>query len=269
MSSATSALPLRTIHRGDWTLQVADTHREFWDAYASGRWEPETFALFDRYLDKNTVHVDVGAWIGPTVLYAATRARQVIGFEPDPVAFASLQASVSANPNLASIEVHQVAIAAARGELRLGAHTTPGDSMSSALFAGNANSWTVPARRLDEFENRWPAGAPVFLKIDIEGGEYTLLPALADFVRRHRPTIYLSLHSHFFLGDSVNGGFFRKAWHELILFQRFLAFRSVLHQYPYLSRHDGQLIPRRRWFHRETWRRTYAVVLSHRPPSGA
>jgi FkbM family methyltransferase len=256
---------LRQIDRKGQIFHVADTHPEFWDSLASGQWEPETFALFDHFLDASTVHVDIGAWIGPTVLYAATRARQVIGFEPDPVAFAALEITAKANHHLSPIVVHPVAIARQSGELVMGSKDRPGDSMSSSLFAQSDQSWHAQARCLEEFESSWPASAPVFLKIDIEGGEYELLPALANFVRRRQPDIYLSLHSHLFLGDSVNGGFMTKAINELRLFWRFLRFWPVFRQFPFIYSHRGQRLSRWRLFHRATWRRTYALVLSHRP----
>jgi FkbM family methyltransferase len=267
-SAENPSVSLRRLDRNGQVFNVADTHPEFWNDFASGRWEPETFALFDHYLDRATVHVDVGAWIGPTVLYAATRARQVIGFEPDPVAFAALQLTARSNPHLAPMAVHGVAIAREAGKLSMGSKDQPGDSMSSSLFAGHTMSWQARACRLEEFESNWPASAPVFLKIDIEGGEYDLLPALVDFVRRRRPTIYLSLHSHFFLGDSVSAGFVTKLCHEIRLFRRFLRFRTVFRQYPFIYSHTGERLSRWRLFHRATWRRTYALVLAHRPMPG-
>jgi len=268
--TATPPTPmLRTVTLHGIEFQVADTHPQFWTEFTAGRWEPETLALFDHYIDRATVHVDVGAWIGPTVIYAARRARQVIGFEPDPVAFAALQQTVRANPRHADIAVHPVAIAARPGQLTMGACEQQGDSMSSSLFAGGAVSWTVPARRLEEFEAGWPAAAPVFLKIDIEGGEYGLVPALADFVRRRRPTISLSLHSHFFLGKSVSSSFVPKVLHEGRLFWRFLRCWPVFRQYPYIYTHRGCRLSRWRLLHRATWRRTPALILAHRPlPDG-
>ena len=261
-----AAIPdLQPIERAGRHFLVAGTHLDFWRSFAAGSWEPETFAIFDHYLDSSTVHLDVGSWIGPTILYAATRARQVIGFEPDPVAFRILEINVRANPGLAPIQVHPVAIAARPGRLALGSRTEAGDSMSSALFADGPVAWTAPARRLEEFEATWPADAPVFLKIDIEGGEYDLLPSLAAFVRRRRPTLYLSLHSHFFLGRSTSRGVGPKAWQELRLLKRFIGFWPVIRQFPHCYSHSGRRISRLRLFHRSTWRRTYALVLAHRP----
>ena len=35
------------------------------------------------------------------------------------------------------------------------------------------------------------------LKIDIEGGEFMLLPSMRDYLALHKPTVYLSTHSPF------------------------------------------------------------------------
>lgn len=52
----------------DLTLSVDDTHSDFWRLLQAGKWEATTLNVFDRYIDAETVFVDVGAWIGPTTL---------------------------------------------------------------------------------------------------------------------------------------------------------------------------------------------------------
>lgn len=54
-------------------------------------WEITTFEVFDKYLDKDKYYIDIGAWIGPTVLYAAQKTKRVIAFEPDNIAFNALK----------------------------------------------------------------------------------------------------------------------------------------------------------------------------------
>jgi FkbM family methyltransferase len=254
------------VQRHGRSFNVLDSHPDFWRDFDREEWEPETFALFDHFITPETVHLDVGAWIGPTLLYGASRARQAIGFEPDPVAFRLLEQNVAANPTLAPTRVHPCAIAAQRGQLRFGSQSQPGDSMSSALFAGHARSWTVQAQRLEDFEADWPADAPVFLKIDIEGGEYALLPALHDFVRRRRPTIYLSLHANFMLAPFAQRGGLARRRGELALFWRFLRCRRVIGSYRHVTTLAGQPLTRADLWRRRTWLHAYALVLSDQPP---
>ena len=63
----------------------------FWSGVNDGRWEPDTFRLFDRVLMPNWRFVDIGAWVGPTALYAARKVATVDAYECDPVALGHLR----------------------------------------------------------------------------------------------------------------------------------------------------------------------------------
>ena len=258
-------LSVRKVRRGSLELLVADTHREFWDKFEDEAWEPETLAVFEHYLTPSTVHLDIGAWIGPTVLFAASKAARVLAFEPDPVAFASLRYAVDANPHLSPVELYPVAIAGSSGHLTLGSKSNPGDSMSSILFSDGPVKWNVKASRIEDFEHSWPADAPVFMKIDIEGGEYELLPALADFIRRRRPTIHLSLHGKFFLGDKLHASLPVRTLAELRLFAKFLRFLPVVRSYKFVYDSTGQPVELLHLLQRNYWRHTPSLVFANTP----
>jgi hypothetical protein len=69
------------------------------------------------------------------------------------------------------------------------------DSTSNALFPDSASQWTVRAQRLPDVlaAHRKP-GQPVFRKIDIESGEYDLLPSIAAILADPTVTAYISFH---------------------------------------------------------------------------
>jgi hypothetical protein len=69
---------------------------EFWEHITDGTWEMLTLRLIADVLlaRPDSVYVDVGAWIGPTVLVGAQFARRTLAFEPDPRAFSELRVSV-------------------------------------------------------------------------------------------------------------------------------------------------------------------------------
>ena len=91
---------------GGRTIRVADEQPTFWERVAGGRWEPGTLAAIDRLVDRRTTFLDLGAWVGPTTLYAAAVARRVIAVEADPAALDQLQRNLAVNPDLAQrIEV--------------------------------------------------------------------------------------------------------------------------------------------------------------------
>lgn len=174
------------------------SHLRYWKRVSRGEWEPETFRIFDDYIRKDTLFLDIGAWIGSTALYGVQRAERCVAFEPDPVAFAALKANLAANAGAdwaGRLEINECAINKDGTSFILGGSEAGADSMSSGLFPGRANQWTVSARRLpDILEAHRKPGQPVFLKIDIEGGEYDLLPGLGDILADPLVTAYISFH---------------------------------------------------------------------------
>lgn len=172
---------------------VADGHEWFWPGFASGAWEPSTFRIFDKFLDKEKTFVDIGAWIGPTVLYAAPKAKQVYAFEPDPVAYKSLVQNLHLN-KVGNVVPYPVAVAERWKGLDFGVKTALGDSMSSVLWATGGDR-QVPAVG---FEAIVLDLMPSFIKIDIEGGEKTIFDGAALAMDEIKPTIHLSLHTPWF-----------------------------------------------------------------------
>lgn len=188
------------------TIQIANIrfdvepgdHQRFWKRVARGDWEPETYAIFDRFITRDSLFVDIGAWIGSTSLYGVQRADRCVAFEPDPVAFANLHRNVALNAGrdwVQRLQIHECAVNQDGASFTLGGSAEGSDSMSSALFPDRDSQWTVRAMRLDQIlaEHRKP-GQPVFIKIDIEGGEYDLLPGAATLLADPLVTAYVSFH---------------------------------------------------------------------------
>lgn len=178
-------------------------HPEFWDLVNSGSWEPDTFSVFDRFITSDTVFLDVGAWIGSTALYGAQLAAETHAFEPDPIAFDELRNNTGANRDadwFRNLHIHRKAIAAESGSVELGSKNAGGDSMSSVLFANEEQTWEVDSVALPTLiEDHNLMHRPLFIKIDIEGGEYTLIPALKTFFEKNNATVFLALHPEFLL----------------------------------------------------------------------
>ena len=162
-------------------LRVCDDKPTFWDRAAAGLWEPELLSAFERLVRPGDVVLDIGAWVGPTSLFAALLGARVVSVEADPRAAALLRANVAANPGLAGhIRILERAAAAREGHVSLAAPRKPGDSMSSVLLGGRPDGWSVPTVTPDGLmaEAMTAEAGALLVKVDIEGGEYDLLPAL-------------------------------------------------------------------------------------------
>jgi FkbM family methyltransferase len=186
----------RVVRLGGAVVTVADDYPTFWEKANAGRWEPGTLAVMATLLGPGTVFIDLGAWIGPTSLFAAACGARVIAVEADPAALTALRRNIAANPALAErITVVERAVHAQAGTVSFGARRKPGDSMSSTLLAAEASiTWsaeTVTPAELATMAK--PQERPV-IKIDIEGGEYQLLPALAPLVAHPAAMVVVSFH---------------------------------------------------------------------------
>ena len=180
------------------TICVADDQPTFWAKVEAGLWEPATLAFIDAHVDESTTFLDCGAWIGPTSLYAAFRARSVVAIEADPEALRQLRSNIAANRELAEKIVILPRVLSPRpGLVTMGFRRKPGDSMSSVLFADAERGWQAEAITPDELASTLPA-ARLVAKIDLEGGEYALLPHFAPILER-AAAVHLSLHPAFLM----------------------------------------------------------------------
>ena len=142
----------------------------FWENVKNGKWEPDTFKVFDKFLDKKHSFIDMGAWIGPTTLYGAHSAKHCYSIEPDPVAFGNLKKNVSLNPTLAEkINIFDCCITDKTGPVKFGNPEELGNSGSSMLIADSKRSISVSGITLEEFIEKNKIDDCNFIKIDIEG----------------------------------------------------------------------------------------------------
>ena len=174
----------------------APHHPGFWDHVNAGRWEPETYQVFKRYLSKNCSYLDIGAWIGPTVLYGRQLAKRCYAYEPDPVAFQALQRNLALNPGITNVQLNQQA---ARNRDRPGGHRPSegaGDSMTSFLWT--EKTIAIQTTSFEDILSNNQINDLNFIKMDIEGAEWAILVEMRAALQRLKPTLLLSLHAPFF-----------------------------------------------------------------------
>ncbi|MCA3378173.1 MAG: FkbM family methyltransferase [Roseomonas sp.] len=183
---------------------VSEAHQAFWEVFQAGKWEEATLDTFDRHLNSSTVFLDIGAWIGPTTLYAAGRAKRVIAIEADPVAAGLLRTNIALNPLLAErIEIIERAVSPQGGTLRLGSKGSKGDSMSSVFFGEKENSWEIETITPAEINTKLGDDEPVFLKMDIEGAEYHVLSGIRPLLERREIAALVAFHPTFLPGNKA------------------------------------------------------------------
>ena len=182
----------------------------FWSLYDSGRWEPDTRKTIQRFCGPGALFVDVGAWIGPTARWALETGATVVAIEPDLVAWLELQRQVGGR-----VESHHCAVGRAAGQAWLGRNPKDGgmfgDSMSRMVAAGESPAEmrclvevrTLPAIVGDR--------RPALVKVDIEGGEIDLLPAIVPWLVEVGSALQVSFHGQF-VDRSMFDGWAEVSW---------------------------------------------------------
>lgn len=121
--------------------------------------------------------LDCGSNIGLSIAYFHHRhpGARIVGFEPDPAAFAALSENTAALPN---VEVVNAALSREEGETDL--WYTPGTdgSLTRSIIAGRGGPERRAVRtvRLSD----WITGPVDFLKLDVEGAEHDVLADLVE-----------------------------------------------------------------------------------------
>ena len=177
-------------------------HTTFWRKAAAGRWEPETLAVLAECLSRDADYLDIGAWIGPTVLYGARKARRGVALEPDPVAFRALSWNIELN-GLENVSALPVALSDRVGVTRMaGMRGERGDSTTSLLNPGGAAGSDVVTLDWETLAGSLDLSGVSMVKVDVEGAEFDLIPRMAGWLDAARPALLLSTHAPWLDGET-------------------------------------------------------------------
>lgn len=172
-------------------FSISETNYGWWEVVSRGLWEPCTFKILDKFVEKDDVCIDLGAWFGFISLYCAQIAAEVHSIEPDKIAFEDLQKTVNFTEKKEKIRLYNLAISNYDGILQLGNPNKLGDSMTRCNQIKNL--FDINCFTLSSFCNFNNIKKVNFLKIDIEGSEEFLLQDFS-FFEKFRPTTYIQLH---------------------------------------------------------------------------
>lgn len=183
-------------------------HEDFWTAFERDAYEPGTVKRMRRLLLKpGNLFIDIGAWIGPFTLLALALGCKVVAFEPDPVAFAALQANTELNGG-DLILFNAAVVPEGAGPYALGHGDGQGLSTLERYVPGAQLVPTMTLGRLFRLLEDWSVGfpsKPSFVKVDVEGYEHTLMPALGPWLAKLKVPAQVSLHGARFNPRSVSG----------------------------------------------------------------
>jgi FkbM family methyltransferase len=143
---------------------------------------------------------DVGGYVGLMTLFFASRAARVVTYEPLPASRSKIRDNLALN-RFDNVTLRDVAVAAEPGELKLvydelmsgGATGDPEIAGELTVSAGTPKFCVVPVTTID-LEIEAQKAVPDFVKIDVEGMEYSVLCGMRKLIESRKPWLYLELH---------------------------------------------------------------------------
>ena len=160
----------------------------FWKEYNETNWEERTLEIYKQYLNKNTVYIDIGTWLGVTIFYAnEIGCKSIYGVEANPLSYELTSSNCILNDINAHLE--NIAITDKSGMVHFGSTNTNETSSASSL---RGDKFLVQGKTFTEYLKDKPKDN-LFVKIDIEGAEELIVSELKQI----KGYIWLSIHVPF------------------------------------------------------------------------
>ena len=177
-------------------------------AMQRGEFEPEETALFMEQFKHADIFVDVGANIGFYSCLAKSVGKHIVAVEPLPRNLDSLLSNLRANA-WDDVEVFPVGLSDKSGLATLyGASSTGASLIGSWAGASRLFQRIIPLSTLDILLGQRFNGKKIFIKIDVEGVEYSVLcGALATMQLNPKPTWVIEICLNEYHPDGMNPDF--------------------------------------------------------------
>ncbi len=177
-------------------LELLVPNHPFWSKFADG-WEPDTERIYRSLLGPGSVVLDIGAWIGPTIVFAlSSGASKIIALEPNPSSYRRLEEILEQNPSITErVTLVNRALHTTPGKLKMG--LAKGETDTS-MFGITGSDYEVETISLEALLQEHQLDKIDLVKIDIEGAEAFLNEELEQLSRQPDQAVHLSVHVPFF-----------------------------------------------------------------------
>jgi FkbM family methyltransferase len=175
-------------------------------------WEPDTFSVFDKFLKKDKVFIDIGAWIGTTSMYGCRKSKHVYSIEADNLSIKDLSLNLSNNciDNNYTI-INKAVFNEDNTTINFGKNifmkdSKMNDSTSQIINKNSSYSTQVKTITIDSILKKYniePSSISL-IKVDIEGGEENILNDLYHLFKNHKVPLYISMHYEWWKNNDLN-----------------------------------------------------------------
>ena len=157
----------------------------------AGQFEPEESAVFQSIIADCDVLINVGANVGYYCCLALKEGKFVVAYEPHPSNQRTLLANIWANHWQGRIEVFPMALSDKPQVLKIYGRGTGASLVDGWAGVESDNFTLVPASTLDLTLHDRFSEQRVFLLVDVEGAEFSLLAGAQKMLARDPKPIWL------------------------------------------------------------------------------
>lgn len=165
-----------------------DNNLNFWKNKFSN-WKPYIFTMFDKYLNKNNILIDIGGWIGPTCIYGSHLAKHVYVIEEDTLSFVNLLKNCEINCDNITLINKSIYI----NNSTVSFENKLKDSILQIHEFNDENSPKIQTITIKNLIKQYNIKNIGLIKIDIKGCEENVINDLYELYKQGIP-IYLLMH---------------------------------------------------------------------------
>ncbi len=150
----------------------------FWHGFNAGFFEPETISFYRENVSPLKEVLDIGAWVGPTLMVAyALNAKKIHAVEADPANYQILKKNCMNNLMEDRVQLHNLCISNTNDQIVSFGCVKEGNTSTKAIL--NHGNVKVATTDILDFLNTKDLNEVNIIKIDIEGAEQNIMHGLS------------------------------------------------------------------------------------------
>ena len=190
-------------------------YQSFWNNFLN--WEQNDLDFVIENGEQDKIFIDIGAWIGPYTLIAASMGMKVYAFEPDKIAFQDLKKNIELNSFKYKPKIFNFGLSKLKSKAYLYSNTNDFGKSESGLInyknQGNTKKTQIELKNFSNEINKIKShnlnSKIKILKIDVEGGEFLFEKQIYDLVKLEKIYCIFSYHHMVFNRNKFKKNFYK------------------------------------------------------------
>jgi FkbM family methyltransferase len=184
------------VYRFEKTTDDKETHE--WLLKDFPIWEPNTFRCFRKVANSSKLAIDIGAWIGLTGIWLAKNFKHVVCVEADKMSIDPLRSNLESS-GCQNYTIIPSAVFNINTTIYFGTNSFRECALNCSMsqlktLSDKKDDYPVNTVTLADITKDIPTSDIGFIKVDIEGGEESIMDDLVSFSTTHRVPLLISFH---------------------------------------------------------------------------